>query len=385
MQVKQLAVLMNEVQKEILGEVDIITEDLSGLVDFGTAVFNANAMDNYVKSLVNHIGKVVFVDRAYKGSYPSVMKESWEFGSVLEKISMKMPEAQENESWELQDGASYDQNIFYKPTIEAKFFNNKVTLEVPISITERQVKESFSNVSQLNSFISMIYNGVEKSMTVKTDAVISRLINNMIAETLEAEYAGGTGYNSKSGIRAVNVLYLYNQKFGKSLTADNCLEDTDFQKFFGYELGLYADRLSKISTLFNIGRKDRFTPKDALSVVLLSEAAKASDVYLQSDTFHNEFTSLVNHETVPYWQASGDSYDFADTSAINAKTSLGNTVNATGIIGIMFDKEAVMACNEDRRTTTHYNAKAEFYSNWYKWDISLFADTNENFVVFFVA
>ena len=83
MEVKQIASLMNEVTNEILGKEGLVAEDLNNIVDVGTEIFNANAVDAYVKSLVNHIGKVVFVNRVYAGSAPSVMMDGWEYGSIL--------------------------------------------------------------------------------------------------------------------------------------------------------------------------------------------------------------------------------------------------------------------------------------------------------------
>ena len=384
MKVSQIYELMNSVTKEVLGEEAVVNEDLSNVVDIGTALFNASAIDAYVKSLVNHIGKVIFVNRPYSGSVPSVLMDGWEFGSVLEKISADIPEATENESWELENGTSYDPNIFYKPSVTAKFFNSKVTFEVPMSFTEKQVKQSFSSAEQLNGFLSMLYNAVDKSMTIKIDSLVMRTINNMIAETIYADY-NGASTSTKSGVRAVNLLKLYNDKFSTSLTAEAAITDPAFVRFASYTLGLYSDRLSKISTLFNVEGKERFTSADYLHVVLLSDFAKAADAYLQSDTYHNEFTKLPNAETVPYWQASGTSYDFESVSKIDVKTASNNTVSQTGILGVMFDRDALGVTNLDRRVTTNYNPKAEFYSNWYKFDAGYFNDLSENFVVFFVA
>ena len=384
MKVNQIYELMNSVTKEVLGEETVVNEDLSNVVDIGTALFNASAIDAYVKSLVNHIGKVIFVNRPYSGSVPSVLMDGWEFGSVLEKISADIPEATENESWELENGTSYDPNIFYKPSVTAKFFNSKVTFEVPMSFTEKQVKQSFSSAEQLNGFLSMLYNAVDKSMTIKIDSLVMRTINNMIAETIYADYQGAST-STKSGVRAVNLLKLYNDKFSQTLTAEDAVTNPEFVRFASYTLGLYSDRLSKISTLFNVEGKERFTSADYLHVVLLSDFAKAADAYLQSDTYHNEFTKLPNAETVPYWQASGTGYDFESVSKIDVKTASNNTVSQTGILGIMFDRDALGVTNLDRRVTTNYNPKAEFYSNWYKFDAGYFNDLSENFVVFFVA
>lgn len=396
MEVKQIYTLINSVSGEVLGRTDIVTEDLTGIVDLGTEVFNQNAVDNYVKSLVNHIGKVIFVNRPYAGKVPSVLMDAWEFGSVLEKISADVPEAEENDTWNLTDGHSYDQDVFHKPTVTAKFFNSKVTFEVPVSITERQVKESFSNAAQLNGFISMIYAAVEKSMTIKADALIMRTINNMIAETVLADAqafgataAGdmaGSDLSSASTARCVNLLKLYNDKTGATtkLTAAKAITDPDFIRFASYVMGTYADRLQSISTVFNVGGKERFTPKDMLHVVLLSDFAKAAQTYLYSDTFNRGDVLLPQAETVPFWQGSGQNYEFASTGNINIKESGGKAVEISGVLGVMFDRDALGVCNLDRRVTTNYNAKAEFFNNYYKFDAGYFNDTNENFVVFFI-
>lgn len=410
MNVERIYDLINRVSGEVLGKTDIVKDDLTGIVDLGQEVFNQNALDNYVKSLVNHIGKVIFVNRPYAGKVPSVLMDAWEFGSVLEKISADVPEAEENDTWNLKDGTSYDQDVFHKPTITAKFFNSKVTFEVPVSITERQVKESFSNAAQLNGFISMIYAAVEKSMTIKADALIMRTINNMIAETVLADAVafGGTegdltsaNLSSASTTRCVNLLKLYNDKYfpatpaqgdgnptptpnPDALTAEKAITDPDFIRFASYVMGTYADRLQSISTVFNVGGKERFTPKDMLHVVLLSDFAKAAQTYLYSDTYNRGDVLLPQAETVPFWQGSGKKYDFASTGHILVKESTDKSVDISGVLGVMFDRDALGVCNLDRRVTTNYNAKAEFFNNYYKFDAGYFNDTNENFVVFFI-
>ena len=381
MEVKQIYELVNAATSEVLGKTDVVAEDLSNIVDVGTEVVNAAAVDNYVKSLVNRIGKVIFVNRPYSGKVPSVLMDGWEFGSVLQKITAELPTATENESWELTDGEEYKQDVFYKPTVSAKFFNSKVTFEVPISITERQVKESFGSAAELNGFISMLYAAVEKSMTIKTDALVMRTINNMIVTTFESE-------PQNAEARAINLLTRYNTQFNKQLTAAAAIFDADFVRFASYIIALFADRFGSISTLFNVGGKARFTSTDRLHIVLLSEFAKAAQTYLYSDTYHNEFVKLPQAETVPYWQASGTAYAFVDTSTIKTKKTVDGTTTETthsGILGVMFDRDALGVCNLNRRVTTAYNAKAEFFNNFYKFDAGYFNDTNENFVVFYVA
>lgn len=387
MKVEQVYELVNTTVLETMGESAIVQEDLSNIVDIGREIISTNNLDNYVKKLVNHIGKVIFVDRVYKGNVPSVIRDSWEYGSILEKISADIPVAIENESWNLTDGETYNQDVFHQPKVSAKFFNSKVTFEVPVSFTELQVKESFSNKEQLNGFLSMIFNAVEKAMTIRLDNLVMRAINNMTAETMLADLAGVEGINlTGTGIKAINLLALYNADKDEAdvLAYDEAIMNSNFIRFSSYMISLYRDRMSKISTLFNVGGKERFTPATDVTTVLLSDFSSAVDVFLQSDVFNKELTSLPNHETVPYWQGSGVGYALDDVSTIHVKTASKEVVEAKGILGVMFDMNAVGVANLDRRVTSHYNAKAEFFTNYYKADAGYYNDLNENFIVFFI-
>ena len=370
----QVYELANTVTQEVLGETAVVQEDLSNIVDIGDQITNLNLMDHYVRSLVDHIGKMIFVNRAYQGSAPSLLMDSWEYGSILEKVTYDgLPEATENESWELEDGEEYNPNIFTKPQVSAKFFDKRVTFEVPMSFAERQAKSAFSSAAQLNAFFSMIYNAIDKSMTVKTDGLIERTLNNFIGETI----ATGSGT-----VRSINLLAGYNTQYGASLTAEKAILTPEFIRYAAFMFKLYSDRMVKISNLFNVGGKDRFTPKDMQKIIMLSEFKTAADIYLQSDTFHNELTKLPEADEVAYWQGSGVSYDFKSTSAINVKTSANHTVAQAGILGVILDRDACGVSNLSKRVTTDWNAKGEFWNNWYKFDAGYFNDFNENGIVF---
>lgn len=386
MQVKQVYNLLNTVTQEVLGQSAVVNEDLSNVVDIGEQFLNQNAVDNYVRSLSDHIGRMIFVDRVYRGSAPSVLMDGWEFGSILQKVSAATPEAEENESWELTDGASYDPNIFIAPKVSQKFFNKRVTFEVPLSITRKQVLSSFSNATQLNAFYSMLYNAVDRSMTIKTDGLVMRTINNMAGETVYADYSRAA-LSTKSGVRAVNLLYNYKQANADAteMTAEQAIADPGFLRYAANTMSIMMDRLAVMSSLFNVGGQDRFTPKDMLHVVMLSDFRRGADTYLQSGVFHDQYTALPNADTVPYWQGSGERYDFSSISSVNIKTASGNDVTITGLLAVMFDRDALGVSNLDRRVTSNYNPKAEFYNYWYKFDAGYFNDLNENFVLFFVA
>lgn len=391
MDVKQIYEFVNTATTEAVGSAALVQEDLSNIVDVGTALFNANAVDRWVKSLVNQIGRVIFVDRVYKRKRLNLLRDGWEYGSVLEKIQVDIPTASENETWALNDGNSYDPNVFYGSTTSVKFFNSKLTFEINVSFADRQIRQSLQSPVQLNSFLSMIYNNVEKAMEIKIDELERRAINNMIAETMYTEYSSGSVFGNASHVKAVNLLYLYNTRYGltgdSALTAANALTTPEFLRFAVLYMKNYKDRMASASTLFNLGAKVRFTPADLLNCVMLSDFRNAAEVYLYdaNGQLKDESLRLMDADVIPYWQGSGTGYAFTDISKVYATTTGSHAVTATGVLAVMFDRDALGVCNTDRRVTTNYNPKAEFYTNFYKCDMSLFNDGNENFVVFFVA
>lgn len=386
MKVEQIYEIINTITAEQLGDSVVVNEDLSNLVDLGQQFTDTVGLDNFVRSLVDHVGKVVFVDRVYGGRAPSVLVDGWEYGSILEKIAVSLPEAQENEIWDLQDGESYDPYVFKKPNVTAKFFNDRITFDIQLSITTKQVKSAFDNVGQMNAFISMLYTSVANSATVKTDALIMRAINNMIGETLYAEFPSGT-YTGVSGVRAVNLLKLYNDTVAEAeaLTADEFIRTPEAIRFAVKTFKNYIDRIKVMSTLFNMGGQERFTPDDRLHIIMLSEFANDADIYLQSDTFNEQYTALPSAERTVYWQGSGIDYGFSSTSAIKIQTSAGHTIDVSGVLAVMFDREALGVANVDRFVTSAYNAKGDFTNNFYHFTQGMWNDGNENFIVFYAA
>ena len=379
MKITQIQDLVNNSLKESIGSSAVLNEDLSNVVDVGKEVFSQddNTIDNFVHKLVDRVGLTVFNNRVYQGSAPSILASSWEYGSVLEKVDAEPMDAEENDSWNLQDGKSYDPNIFYQPKVTAKFFNSKITFDIPLSFTQNQVKSAFNSAAELNGFISMLMNTVTNSMTVNLDNLIMRTINNMTAQTI----------NSGKGLTVVNLLTGYNTQSGQTLTSAKALSDKDFIRYANLVINTYKDRIAKISTLFNQGGKKRFTPADAQHLVLLSDFASASKVYLESDTIHNDNVQLSNYETVPYWQGSGTDYGFTSISSIDVAIKDGSAtkeVKSSGILGLLFDTNATMVSCSNQRVTTNYNPKAEFYTNFTKYDASYLNDLNENYIVFMI-
>lgn len=378
MKITQIKDLVNSSLKEVDGTSVLLKEDLSNVVDVGKDILDKDDIDNFVKKLVDRVGKTVFNNRVYQGSAPSVLMDAWEYGSVVEKVDAELPNVEENESWNLQDGKSYDQDIFYQPKVSAKFFNSKVTFDIPMSFTKMQVKSAFNSATELNSFISMLMTKVQNAMTLHLDGLIMKTINNFTAQVI----------NSNKGLQVVNLLKGYNDQTGQSLTSAKALTDPNFIKYANLMINTYRSRIAQMSTLFNVGGIRKFTPKENQHLVVLSDLASASKVYLESDTYNQQNVQLgSNYDTVPYWQGSGTSYNFTDTSSIDVAIKDGAStkeVKQSGILGVLFDTSALGVSCQNPRTTTAVNARAEFYTNFNKYDAMYYNDLNENFVVFMV-
>ena len=386
MKITQVYGIVNEATKMVLGETAVVNQDLSNVVEIGKEILLDNERTTkWLGNINDKIGKMIFVDRLYAGRAPSVLMDAWEFGSIVEKVREEMPQASVNESWELENGVSYDPNIFYGSKFHAKLFNKRVTFEVDRSIPEVQIQQAFSNASQMAAFISMRYTVVENALTVALDELIMSTINNFTAEVIHANY-GDEGLDTKTTAQAINLLYLYKQKNPTStLTAATCIEDPDFIRFAIYTINKTRYRLEGMSKVFNISHSEKFTPADKLHYVALADFTEAATAFLQSDTYHKELVALPNYDKVAYWQGSGMGYEFSEISKIDVKTASNDVVTATGIIGVMFDREALGVSNLYRRTKTEYVAKAEFFNNFHKVDAGYYNDLDENFVVFFVA
>lgn len=389
MKVNQVYETLNSLTEQITGQSDLVQTDLSNVVDIGKTLFDNSSVDNYVKKLVDHIGKVAVVNRQISSMAPSLVMDSWEFGAALEKITIAPPEASTNPTWSLTDGQTYNQDEFYAPEVTAKFYSERNTYSIPISRAERQVVGSFSNATQLSAFFSGIETAIRNAVTINTDAMIRATIGTMIGKTLANEASNGT-YTGRTGVKAVNLLYEYNTAHQTTLTAAEAMQEPEFIRYASNRMQNYISWMTGQSSLFNVGGTLKFTPREDLHVILLSEFKNAANTYLQSNTFNEEYTALPLGETVQYWQGSGETFDFSDTSSLNIQISDGTssgktTINATGILGVMADRWAMGVNNQNFRSPTHVNASGEFVNIFYKYDGSFFVDDNENFVVFYAA
>lgn len=370
---------------QVTGAAPVANEDLSNIVDIGKVVLDFTGQgnenyDSFMRNLIDQVGKVMFVDRKYTSQAPDILKDGWEYGSILQKVRCEVPDARDNATWDLfnypkSGGAAYpDPFELSKPSATAKFFNSKATYEVPITLTDVQLRESFRNAAEFGRFIAMIENRIAMKITLINDGLIMATIDNLIGQTLN-----GTGG------KVVNLLKLYNGASG-TLTAAEALTNKEFLRFASATIAKYKKYVAQAGSLYNAGNYVTFTPAERLKFIANTEFAKALDAYLYSDTYNEEFVKLDGYSEVAFWQGSGT--DNGDRLTVDVKIDVNGTateVKNTGVLAVMFDDEAAAVCNQNYRVTSQYNGRGEYTNYFYKWDAMYMNDVEENCVVFTIA
>lgn len=378
----QVAELGNDALKNTLGDdATILTEDLSNAVDIGTTLANANAYGNFLENLMVATAKYIFRFRAYESKAPNVLRDSQEFGRLVQKIRSKLPELRENQSWDIKPNASYDDNIYTPNEAEVTIFSKRVTFEVRKSITNEQLKDAFTSARQLNDFVSMQFGLVQNRLQLALDDLTFATINNFMGELI----ARNTG--DAAGKRVINLLTNYKAQdpnADANLTAAQALFDKGFLIYAQGVIKDYMGLMGRYSTQFNAEEFETFTPESLLHCVLLSKFVNNSSYYAESSTFHDEFIKLPYHEKVDFWQGLGDG-SIEDRSTIDIKTASGEDVKQSYIIGFLFDHDALGVNHDNPSVETKYIRSAQFTNYWYKEVLGYFNDLSENGVVFIIA
>ena len=367
---------------QVTGEAPVAKEDLSNIVDIGKTVIKyteetKDNFDRFMKNLIDQVGKIVIVNRTYTSQAPNILKDSWEYGSIMQKVRVNLPDVKENATWDLfnypKSGEAYpDPFELSKPDAYAKFYNSKNTYEIPITLTDYQLREAFQSASQFGSFIAAIENRIRVKQTLCNDGLIMATIDNLIGLTLNG-----------NGGKTINLLTAYNTATGSTLTADKALTNTEFLRFAAMTIAKYKKYVAQASAKYNAGNYITFTPADKLKFIANTEFAKAMDAYLYADTYHNEFVELNGYSEVPFWQGSGTADGDRLTIDVSVDVNgVATEVKNTGVLAVMFDDEAAAVCNVNYRTTSIYNPRGEYTNYFYKYDAMFMNDVEENCIVF---
>ena len=390
MKVTDASAIVNALYKEMTGATDIAVVDASNIVDIGKTLQKVTSVDSIYKSIADKVGKVVVKNKLYTGKFPNLLRDGWEFGSIMETLRVKPYTAVNDPSHNPSNG-SYPLTDYQAGGVVAKYFTDYDNFEFVYWKPTDQLWSAFNSMDEMVRFLGAIEVAVANSLTVRLQGLAKTAINNMIAQTIHADFpnTASENYNANSYARSINVLKLYNDSTGSSLTVENCRQSAEFLKFFVKLVMNTYDRLQDMSKIFNIDGEDTFTKAEDIDLVVLSTVANDIKVNMQSDVYHKDLVSLPNYETVPYWQASGTSYDESVIGEIKVTIKTGDETTATvelpGILGVMFDKNAIGINCEKRKTTTFYHPDLDQTKFFDKYFAQYYNDFSENFVVFYVA
>lgn len=383
--VKQISNIVNDSVKDALGKIDGVTKlNSSDIVSLGKAIANFNAYEGFFGSLVNRLVKTVYFIRTYEGSSRSVLRDEHEYGAFVQKVYYEMPDAVDNPTWAIPDGSGvYNQTSPYDVKnvvgVSALIFGGKGTWSLEIVRPVEQIKTAFTDPSSMSAFIEGIYLAIENAFKLEEERLVALAVNTAMADAI-------------SGGKSRNLLLEYNTKMGTQLTVAQALTTADFLRFASMEINRTVNNMGVMSTAYNKAGYSTFTSKENMVVEMLSQFASASDMYLQSDTFHNELTKLPNYESVPFWQSSGKSFAFDDCSKISiTNDDLISTENATGevtqggIICFIHDVENVACYFGNRRSWELFNPRSEVVIHGEKAEKGFAVDGHANAVVFYMA
>lgn len=385
--VKQISAVVVDAAKDALGKSVSLTKlDTSDFVTLGKTLASYNVLDGWFGALTNRLIKTIYFVRTYKGSNRHILRDEHDYGAFVQKVYYKMPDAVDNPEYDIPDGnGDYTQASPYDVDdsieVSALIFGAKGTWSYEIVRPVSQIKSAFLSPADMMAFIDGIYVVLENKIKFDEERLVATAANTSMASVI------------KNG-NAINVLNLYNMENDANvITVDEILTHAGFLKRASMEIATTIDNMKDMSTLFNANGYETFTDKENLVVEMLTRFAKASDMYLQADTFHNELVKLPNFESVNYWQRAAKNYPFDVCSSIKIKNAdladadvVGDdgTVEQSGIICFLHDIENVAAYFGDRRSWELPNPRSNVIIHGEAGVKGFAVDNNANAVVFYV-
>lgn len=379
MVVNQIYSLINSVAQQSFGESAVAVQNLQGLISLGDTVLSSEEnTDVFLNTLVDRIGRTIIRTLDVELQFRNINMDNFEFGAVLQKITVEPLNAQQNDAWNVgKEDFRPTQFKIDKPSIRQSLFSGITTWEIDLTIPDKLFRTAFTNAEAMGSLVSGIISSMDSSMRIRLNGVNHMAVNNFLAEKI----ASGK-----------NVINLYTE-FGGTGTVQELLRNPEFYRFAGKRMRDIIGYMRFPSVMYNEEGVVRATPRDNMHIWLLSEFASGYSTYLSSDTFHRELVNLPLYEEVTYWQglvhSEGEtlttSPSFEDASKIIVKTSSGADVNQGGIIGAFVDRQAIGTTIYDLYTSTDRNNRNRYTNYTSQADIGHYNDLSENGVVFVVS
>lgn len=384
----QIYTIVNEVAKQAMGKDAIAIVDNTGLIALGNTVLGSDATkNNFINALTDRIGRTIVSFRAYHSHFPDFERDSIEWGNILQKIKIAMPDAEADQAYDLANGTSTDMYKVNKPSANQLLFTTETPWQTHITIHLDMLEKAFINANEMGAFISSVFGEVQNRIELAMENLSMDCVNNYVAEIIKEKE------NRPS--RIINLVTEYKDKTGVDHTTEplNALNDEEFLKYF-------VRRVNSLSSVFeymtvNIyndtaiytgagtsGAYSRHTPKSEQRMMLFIDLVNALKTNINSKAFNLEQVAIdIPFKTVPFWQS------LVTPAGINVKpASGGSEITQSLVMGIMYDKEAMGTYKKKYRTsTTPVNSAGLYYNVFYHMITMYFNDLTENAVVFLLA
>ena len=367
MTTNQIYTIVNSVSSQAFGATALTVVDCQGLVSLGTTVLSSSTnTEAFLDTLAQRIGKTIMDYRRYRNKLAGMVLDDFEYGAILQKIKVQMPQAESDESYGLTDGTSVDHYTIAKPQAIQKLFVTRTPYQFHITVQEEHLREAFLSPEAMGGFIGAVFGEVRNAVEIALEALGRNAIANFIAEV------DGTS-------RTIDLVTEWNSLGLTTLTASTALFDDDFIRYAIRRINETFDMMQSMTELFNDGTVERFTPLEDMRVKMLSTFNRAAQTVTQYAAFHEELVS-VDHdfEILPFWQASQ-----SPASIYVDRASDGTATGVDNIIAIIHDRDALgMYKRDERIVTTPINAAGLYYNQYWHLKQLWFNDLSENFVVF---
>ena len=387
MLVSQISKDLNEIFKELIGTynpetnegIPLYEEDLSNFIDVGrkieaTTEWGDN-FDHYIGKLIDRIGKTIIVDKSYESTGPDLAVDAVEYGAIIQKVRIKDIDFEDNPSWALIAGESYDYFDFKPVEMSQTFFSGKTTFNMEWSWAGKQLKEAVTNFSTLMAIYAAIENRIKTKAKIATDGMKMRLVNAGNAENLAA------------GKNVINFTEEFINNTGNtSVRSAVALTNQDYIRNMTVTLKKWKKFLEMPTKLFNLQGELNWTQKDLMMVGLIDIEA-ACEAYLEADAFHNDFVKMPQYTPIAAWQGITEGLSLDLRSSINVVTPESEqNIMYSGIVFTMFDKTGKVVWNEDpEQNTAPFNPKGKFINYYYSYDCNYMLDTAENCITFVIS
>lgn len=361
--------LVNEVNAEAFGSNALSVVDTSSLISLGNTVLSSSTnTEAFLNTLAQRIGRTILYFRDYRNKLGDMVLNDFEYGAILQKIKVVMPQAESDEMYGLTDGQSVDHYVVAKPVVDQKLFVTRTPYQFHITIQRETLKEAFLSEDAMGSFIGIVFGEVRNALEVSLENLGRVTLATAIAET------AGTA-------RFIELVSEYNTLYTPAtpLDAVTCQNDPDFMRYAMYRINSVMDGMQDMSVLYNNGDFETFTPKEDMRLKVISSFMRRLETVVEYAAFHDQFVRPdIDVATINYWQSALTPMDIKIT-----RPSDSDSVSRNNIVALLHDRDAMGIYKIDEDVlTTPVNAAGGYYNTYWHEKQLRFVDLSENFVAF---